>query len=69
MVSSCSTITADRTHDAAVIDRLREADRQVAGALAPLSEPIPRFDLYTTRLRRALERIEGGDHAMIAARI
>ena len=57
----------DDRYDAAVVARLRRTDARVAGALAPLTEALPRFGRYRERLDRALIRVDGGDHTMLAA--
>jgi pyruvate, orthophosphate dikinase len=60
---------SDRGHDEAVIARLHDTDAKVSAALTSLCAALPRFDLYSRRLQRALGCIRDGDHSMIAAPI
>jgi len=59
----------DPRHDDRVIARLHDTDAKVARPLASLTSVLPRFDLYSQRLRRAIARIREGDHTMVAAPI
>lgn len=60
---------ADPCHDDNVIARLHDVDAKAAPALESLTSALPRFDLYSRRLRRALAEIRDGDHTMVAAPI
>jgi pyruvate,orthophosphate dikinase len=57
----------DTGHDEQVIARLRSTDAKVPAAIAPLAAALPRFDVYTLRLRRAIEHVSAGDGSMVAA--
>lgn len=57
----------DRGHDLEVVARLRRADATASAALVPLTTPLPRFEVYPRRLRRAVRLIGDGDHSMVAA--
>ncbi len=60
---------ADPCHDDNVIARLHDVDAKAAPALESLTSALPRFDLYSRRLQRALAEIRDGDHTMVAAPI
>ena len=60
---------ADPGHDDNVIARLHDVDAKAAPALESLTSALPRFDLYSRRLQRALAEVRDGDHTMIAAPI
>jgi hypothetical protein len=51
----------DRTHDAAVIDRLVGLHERAQELLSGLATAVPRFGGYARRLHHALERIRNGD--------
>jgi hypothetical protein len=59
----------DRGHDETVIARLHEVDSKAAPTLASLAAALPRFEVYSHRLRRALACVREGDHTMLAAPI
>jgi pyruvate,orthophosphate dikinase len=59
----------DTRHDDRVIARLHKSDAKIASPLASLTSALPRFDSYSRRLRRALDRVREGDHTMVAAPI
>ena len=59
----------DPRHDDRLIARLHDTDAKVAGPLDSLTSVLPRFNLYSHRLRRALARIRDGDYTMVATPI
>ncbi len=53
---------ADVAHDAAVIERLGEADAVVQTVCAALAEAFERFGDYGNRFSEALTKVRNGDH-------
>jgi hypothetical protein len=57
---------SDKTHDAAVIDRLGNLQEQIEPVLAALAKSLPRLSIYAEKLLAALEAAEAGDHEWIS---
>jgi hypothetical protein len=53
-------------HDDAVLGRLREVHAAVTPIIDAVAAHVPRIGWYGEKLRRALERIDAGDHAWVA---
>jgi pyruvate,orthophosphate dikinase len=57
---------SDHRYDQALIAKLRRTDARASTALSPLTSTLARLGLYPRRLGRALARLRGGDHTMLA---
>jgi pyruvate, orthophosphate dikinase len=58
---------SDAAYDAAVLDRLAALHSETAAWLGSLSTSLTRFDIYRTRLGRALDAARGGDQRFVAS--
>jgi hypothetical protein len=56
----------DDEYDAGVLDRLMRVDESLQPILDELTENLPRFDPYRSRLTDALERVMGGYHGFVS---
>ena len=56
----------DKTHDAAVIDRLGSLHEQAEPVLKGLAARLPRLCVYAEKLIAALEAAEDGDHEWVS---
>ena len=53
-------------HDAAVLDRLREVHAAVSPVIEAVAAQVPRIGWYGEKLRRALARVDAGEHTWVA---
>lgn len=53
-------------HDDAVLDRLREVHASVAPVIEAIAAQVPRIGWYGEKLRRALARVDAGEHVWVA---
>ncbi len=58
---------SDADYDAAVLARLADLHRDAVAWLGPLAEAVPSLRGYVSRLERANEAIEAGDHRYVAS--
>jgi pyruvate,orthophosphate dikinase len=58
---------SDEGYDGEVLQRLLDLHDAARSWLEPLSDGLPRLQLYLRRLDRAARRISSGDHAYIAS--
>jgi pyruvate,orthophosphate dikinase len=56
---------ADRAYDQSVLDRLPGIHARVMPTVEQLGSLVPRLAPYGTRLQRALERVQSGNHAWL----